>query len=276
MHFQIILNIWVVYNDGNEDLLAKQLVDPVNAENNEQPLYVIKYDDKYGNKMYFNPKNLEEGEENYTINEIVSINETRSTNMNLSQFQLTEKGTNFVEIDNVDSIEPKILISLLIRLLTDGKSVVYNPTQKVNYQSRFYQKLMENKDTLYRSCEMTFVPIIQSVRRSNYFKPLIDINQVILFRPATMVIHYLKMFLSLNELSEYIGNGSYEFMSRTRVGLIFNNSGKTVAIVPEAAVTGGGGDNEAIDTFITDYELGLASMYGAGRKHKYTIETYQQ
>lgn len=210
-------------NDGNPDLIALGYVDPANPENNEQALYVIPYDNKYGNKMYFKSYELESGDENYTITQIAEINDRESKKLNLSNFALTERENNCVEFNNAENIPSKILIRLLIRLLDDGKTVIYNPSHLPSYMPELYQQLMTQKDNLFRSLDFVFTPDYNNKRsdpiRSDLLKPNIMLNQAMLFRPCTMLINYLKMFLSLNDLSGYISYSSYEFMSRTRVGL---------------------------------------------------------
>ena len=61
----------------------------------------------------------------------------------------------------------------------------------------------------------------------NYFyKAEVSLNQPILFRPSEFLKKFLYMFLSLEDLSAYLANGSYEFMSNTRVGYIIDKKGK--------------------------------------------------
>ena len=61
----------------------------------------------------------------------------------------------------------------------------------------------------------------------NYFyKAEISLNQPILFRPSDFLIKFLHMFLSLEDFSAYLANGSYEFMSNTRVNYIIDKKGK--------------------------------------------------
>ena len=262
-------------NDGNKDLLDLGYVTPDNPANNEQPMYVIRYNDKYGSKLHFKPDDLAPGEENYNANQIAEINENRAKNMNLTGFSIIDKGNNCVELNKIEDIPDKILISLLIRLLNDGKTIIYNPTQKPNYNPLLYQKIIDNKDTLFKSLEFVFTPTIDSFKRSNYFKPFIDSNQPMLLRPCFMLINYLKMFLSFNEMSSYIHNGSYEFISRTRIGYSFNRGAKRPELPQgEQAITGGGTDD--VNQFMDDYDSGLNDMYGAGKKSSKTRKLYRR
>ena len=72
--------------------------------------------------------------------------------------------------------------------------------------------------------------------------------------------------MSLNDLSEYINYGSYELMSRIRVGYLFPSKnrqpGVGVGTVVGAVVGGGGEVGDGIDNYINDYENGLDEMYG--------------
>ena len=70
------------------------------------------------------------------------------------------------------------------------------------------------------SLEFIFTPEFNNDSESiNFFyKPLIQTNQPILFKPTPILIKFLTMFLSLDDLSKYLNYGSYEFMSRVRIG----------------------------------------------------------
>ena len=76
---------------------------------------------------------------------------------------------------------------------------------------------------------------------SNYFfKPRMETNQAMMFRPSEILIKFLMMFLSLDDMSSYLNNGSYEMMSRVRVGYLINKQ-KRVAVLAGAEIKGGGG-----------------------------------
>ena len=266
-------------NDGNPDLIKMGYVDIHNPANNEQPLYIIKYDNKYGEKLYFKPNDLDEGEENYTINQIASINERRAENINISDFNLIDKDEHCVELNNINTIEPKILVSLLIRLLSNGKSVIYNPSDSPTYNIALYQQLINNKDNLYKSLEFVFTPINNKPTnlRSDLLKPELNLEQPMLFRPCRMLINYLKMFLSLKDMSNYISYSSYELISRTRIGLNIVKS----SFVPQNII--GGGEESDIEQMQQAYLEGLNEMYPStgGKRmrnirkmYKYTRKRY--
>jgi hypothetical protein len=267
-------------DDGNEDLIKKGYVDPEDPFNNEQPLYIVKYDDKFGNKPHLSG---EEDEENpgkkLSVNDVVNINLKGADSMNIDGLSLENVGENMVEIKNTDnSINDAKMIRLIIKLLQQNKSVIYNPVGKEGYDEKYYQTLMSKID-VYRSLEFVFVPKIDSFVFSNFFKPKIQTHLPMLFCPGNdILLKFLSMFLSLDELSAYLNYGPYEFMSRIRVGYLFAK--KQVANV--SAVAAGGGidagdaaganDYDVLNKYIDEYESGLETMYAVnksgGKKHK--------
>jgi hypothetical protein len=102
------------------------------------------------------------------------------------------------------------------------------------------------------------------------------------FSPGNeILIKFLSMFLSLDDLSSYINYGSYEFMSRTRVGYLFLKKNKTP--LAEGVSVGGDvteGEDGELDNFINNYEEGLQEMYengngmsgGIKKSHKRTFK----
>jgi hypothetical protein len=201
-------------DDGNEVLVKKGFVHPGNPEDNEMPLYVIRYDDKFGKK-----KNSEDPE--YTNTQIAEINIQTAERMNIDSLNL-KTVDNYVEIQNADNlIDNAKMIRLIIRLLTDGKNVLYNPIKNEGYDA-VYADIIKNK-YVNSSIELAFIPIFNKnvLNYNEFYKPLINISQPILFKPTDILIKFLSMFLSLNQLSEYLNNGSYEFISRIRVGYVF-------------------------------------------------------
>jgi hypothetical protein len=257
-------------NDGNEDLIQKGYVDPINPLNNEQPIYVINYDDKYGNKKYVS-------EDELTVNQVVELNMKRSEQMNIDGLNLITLEDNTIEIQNNDnSIDNAKIIALIIKLLKSGKYVIYNPITKPNYDNKYYE-VLKSKISMYKSLDFVFVPEIKSFIFSNFFKPTIKTNMPMFFSPGNdILIQFLSMFLSLDELSDYINNGSYEFMSRIRVGYLLSKK-----VNPPAS--GGGSDNTnndattKINQYIEEYESGLEEMYmSGGRKNIKKHKTYKK
>jgi hypothetical protein len=210
-------------DDGNEILYKKGLVDKEHQENNESPLYVIKYDDKFGNKQ------KDYDGEKLSPNEVSEINLKRANNMNLESLKTQNilkysPDEKFVEIEDINSkLEEKELISLIIRLLNDGKEVLFNPSNKSGYNKELYNFLIEEKDKRFKSLEFLYVTKKndQNFYFSDFFKSGIQTNNVILFKPSNKIlIDLLSMFFSLDELSNLLEYGCYEFISRIRIGYL--------------------------------------------------------
>jgi hypothetical protein len=250
-------------DDGNQILYEKHFVDKGHPENNENPLYVIDYDNKYGNKK------TDYDDEMLSHNDISEINMTRSKNMVLDNLQLITIDENTIEIQNKDkSIKRNEIQSLIIRLLQDGKTVIYNPVSEDGYDAKYYDFLIANKNTLYKSLEFVFVPEIKgsgSQSFQDFFKPSIQPNQAMLFRPEKILIDLLLMVINLNLLSEYVNAGTYEFISRLRVGYIVIKKPRTSALTDTTTSQLGGEGDDLETKFIDNYMEGLEIMYGTAQ-----------
>jgi hypothetical protein len=248
------------FDDGNEELYKKKFVVVDEPELNVQPLYIIKYEDKFGNK-----KKTYSEEERYSPNEIVEINEKRARNMNTETFGLLTLDNKTIEIQNKwgelnhanGKLNESKVIGLFLRLLKDDKEVIYNPVNEEGYDASIYEKLMEKKETLYKNLDFVFVPVLDSFKFSNFFKPGIKLNQAILLRPHnTILIKLLSMFISLDDLSNYLKYGTYEFISRIRIGYLL----KLKISEKNTSVLTGGQSVEQPNT-PEEYETALNLMY---------------
>lgn len=246
-------------DDGNEELITKGYVDPENPFNNEPPFYVIRYDDRFGNNLHSSGERDDTNTRRLTINEIADINMTAAINMNIDDLTIEQIQPNLYEIKNIDnSINDAKMIRLIIRLLLDNKRVIYNPITIPGYESRYYTKILDKID-IYNSLEFVFVPNIDSFVFSNFFKPRIELNQPMLFCPGNdILIKFLSMFLSFEDLSYYLHNGSYEFMSRIRVGYLFAKKERPLIANPQNMIGGN------IDKYIDEYEKALEEIYSLG------------
>lgn len=239
-YFDFMDNVYYI-DDGNEALITKNLVNKEDPTLNEQPLYITKYKDKFSNIRYPHDKSL-------TYNQVAEINMKRTSQMNISDLQLVVR-ENTVEINNFSKLMKEEdptkynnskIISLIIKLLKENKTVIYNPVSMPDYNPEYYNLLLEKVKTKYKSMELIFVPDFSKAfsTSSNYFyKPLIQTNQPILFTPNEILIKFLMMFLSLDDFSQYLYNGSYEFMSRVRVGYIFKQKIKMGPAISSTAQT---------------------------------------
>ena len=251
-------------NDGNEILLKKGFVNLENPDENEQPLYITSYDNKYGNIKYPHDNSL-------TYNDVAAINTKRSEGMNIKGLALQDKGNNTIEINNFSVLMKEEnntqynhskIISLIIKLLKSGKEVIYNPVSMDGYDKGLYDKLIKDKNSKFESMEFIFAPDFTNAntQTSNYFyRPLIKTNQAMFFKPSDILIKFLTMFLSLDDLSMYINYGSYEFMSRVRVGYVIKDKTKKSALT--------GGNNSAYNA-IELYNQGIEMLYKGGKKGK--------
>jgi hypothetical protein len=107
-------------------------------------------------------------------------------------------------------LQNRLILSLIIKLLTQGKKVVFEPTYYgSDYNSMFFGRLLTLMKGNYKDCEFIYTPIFNNpsynYSSAGFFKTEINLT-------------YPMMFAPIEDLSIYIGNGSYEFMSRVRVG----------------------------------------------------------
>jgi hypothetical protein len=261
-------------NDGNDILVRKGLVSLTNPADNEQPLYITTYDNKFGNFKYAQDPDL-------TYNEVADINMQRASKMSLDGLGLVPMvdNPNIIEINDLSKFmkedaptkyDNAKIISLIIRLLNDGKQVIYNPRAITGYNKLYYDLLLKDSAEKLQSMEFIFVPRFTdgATASSNYFfKPRIETNQAMMFRPSEILIKFLMMFLSLDDMSSYLNNGSYELMSRIRVGYLINKQKK--AVPSGASIKIGGGGSGDINADIDLYNEGVDILYkGGGRRYR--------
>ena len=213
----------VYINDGSEYLINSGFVNPNDSDLNESPLYIIPYNQQLGNK-----KSLEE---DLTYNEISKINIKRAYSIKPHDIPIVKYLKNKVVVINDNDeylIKDNEIISLILNLITYGNTVIYNPIKDEDYDKRYYNKLMDNLDRLYKDTELGFVPIIKESNFSNFFKPEINTSQVMLFRGNNRILSlFLSRFLSLSAFSNAIKNGAYQLISRVSIAYI-NKSKKYV------------------------------------------------
>jgi hypothetical protein len=172
----------------------------------------------------------------------------------------------FMKEDDPTKYNHAKIISLIIKLLIEGKQVIYNPRSMPGYNKMYYDLLLQDSAEKLQSMELIFVPRFTdgATASSNYFfKPRIETNQAMMFRPSEILIKFLMMFLSLDDMSSYLNNGSYEMMSRVRVGYLINKQKRAAAVGAE--IKGGGGDT---NTDIDLYNEGIDMLYKGGRRRR--------
>ena len=60
------------------------------------------------------------------------------------------------------------MIALIIKLLQEGKHVIYNPVNKEGYNSRYYD-LLKSKIDVYKSLDFVFAPDMSDFVHLNNF-----------------------------------------------------------------------------------------------------------
>jgi hypothetical protein len=221
-------------DDGNEILYAKGFVEQGRStSDNEQPLYIYPFEKKFGKK-----------------NELSQIIIKRATNMNSNGLYNFNESTNIAEIHNVKFMKEdqpqkqdtvKIL-SLMYKLLSEGKDVLYKPPTT---NPDIYQNFISNLDNKYKNIEFAFVPIFNGKSYNDIFRPLIDTNNCIyISHKSTFMQNFITIFESIDDLSGFINNGFYQLMSSVRIAyLIQKKTGsnattaapETLAAAPAAA-----------------------------------------
>lgn len=264
-------------DDGNEDLYKKGFVNPQHPDENESPLYIVAYDKKLGTI-----KSSED--ETLTYNDVSTLNMKRANKMRIEGMPiLHEMGEGVIEIrpdQGLYKISQAELISLILKLLIDERTIIYNPINTPGYDVRYYNKLKGNMTGLYGDIELAFVPIIKNDNLADFFKPGINLTQPILFRPGNRImILFMSMFLSLDGFSDALYNGSYEFMSRVRVAYLKRERGgprlNQKSLIPALSTqTGGSNQNskttsKKLDKMLEDQEntlFELAEIIGGFRR----------
>lgn len=272
------MNSTPYFNDGNEYLIQKKFVNLANPELNEYPLYIMPYDKKLGDKPVYKNENGA-----YSYNDISKLNFKRAANMvkKISELPFIKQNGDVIEIVRNEkyNLKDSELISLILGL--ENKTVIYNPVNNEKYDVKYYNKLIKNIDGLYKDLEFVFVPEIKNNKFSDFFKPAIDLSQVMLFRGNNRIFkEFLSMFLSLDELSDKLNYGSYEFMSRVSVGYLkkdnvrvkpelknairsMQNNEKMGSIGSMGSMMGGKQIN-----FMNEYEYSLEQISHYGKKLK--------
>jgi hypothetical protein len=202
-------------DDGNKLLYEKGFVEPGrDVAFNEQPLYITDFDKKFGDRL--------------NRNELSAAIVSRSTTMAIEGLYEVDEENNLAVIVNgtftkgpeednkPDTIK---IIALIHRLLSEGKDVLYNPKKAENGGDAIYKEFIANRETKYKNTEFAFVPVFnESNKYNDIYRPKIDLTDCIYFSSKCEFIKkFMTMFESLEDMSNYINYGSYQFMSSVRV-----------------------------------------------------------
>jgi len=201
-------------DDGNTMLYAKKLVDKENPENNESPVYLVPYEQQYETK-----KTRDYGDgQLYSELDIVQANMSAVQQVDLNALEIRNIDDNSVELRNERGVAEKEIIRGILRLLQEGKNVYYNPVHMPNYNAEYYRKI---QSPIYSELEFAFSPNIVDYYFHSMFRPQINLHLPMFFKAGCKpLIQLLSMFMSFEELSNYLYNGTYEFLSRLRIGYV--------------------------------------------------------
>jgi len=221
-YYEFMSNLQYI-NDGNPLLIKQGFVDPDHPENNEQPMYITPFDEKFGNKSSskFGNKN-ENAEQNHAI--VKAIHESNP----LFTPTIYKHGTeSCYEIGPSMKLVKRNVIPMILYMLERGTTVLYKPNGGVPSDI----ELLLSKP--YRNLEMVFFPNMNEMEDN--LKPSIFLDRPILFRALNeegkrMLINVLSMFRTLEELSMYLTYGSYQIVSRIRMGYVFRKKLRSTII----------------------------------------------
>lgn len=189
------------FYDGNDELVQKKFVHPGGLhEDNEQPLYIFNYNKKYGKHNDIHEENIKKME-----------------NINIEPFNRNEYC--IVEIRNIDFEEE--LIPTVLKCMSLNLKCIYLSD---NHNPSYYENFKQNYGT-YKNLDFAYVTLADKTpdfKYNNFYKMGIDTKQPIFFNGSadSTLFKYISMFRNMDDFCEYLMNGSYFFMSRTRVGYL--------------------------------------------------------
>jgi hypothetical protein len=204
-------------DDGNKILNEKGFIEPGrDIAFNEQPLYITDYEKKFGDRL--------------NRNELSEAIIGRSTTMATEGLYEVDEENNlavivngtFTKEEDESKQDTTKIIALIHRLLSEGKDVLYNPKPGENGGDAIYKEFIANRETKYKNTEFAFVPIFnESNKYNDIYKPKIDLTDCMYFSSKCEFIKkFMTMFESLEDMSNYINYGCYQFMSSVRVSYL--------------------------------------------------------
>ena len=270
-YFDYMSNVYYI-DDENEQLVTRKLINQDDPDLNEQPLYIFPYENSYATRNAIAEKNKT------ILNGVEELNNTAvdSGSFVEKKFNLQtdetighhiekytrESGGNesidinifkIVKLGPVDEAPlvagqgPKVLgeeyeIPIIISLLSKGFSVIYSHNTTLN-EDDVNKALRKYTNT---GLELIFFPKMSEMEHN--LKPIIDLTKPIIFRTfegpsRNMMIKILSMFSSLEDFSEYLSRGSYQIMSRIRIGYVFSSKSQAPCLTgsKDTSESGAGG-----------------------------------
>lgn len=250
-HYLTYLKSAYYFADGNEWLMQKKLV---NAEegathfDNEQPVYVFKYQDAFGKNKGTSAKNVD-----------------LSKKVRLEEYARVSE-TDLVDFKNMPADE--IIPSVLRAIETGVPCLVYTDKNagKVDLFKADYK--------IYKNLDIVYEPVYDEVKTTtggynNLYKGGINPEGLIFInvqseRENSVLYKYISMFETVDDLSYYMKYGSYYFISRIRAAYL--------KVAPPSKLVRGGDsygvsydvvdDAETFETAMNEYFSGLELMYG--------------
>ena len=222
-------------NDGSTELIKRGFIDPQNPENNEYPLYVTPHDKGYGNRKNATAhRNLttvtEELDDNYWLRKGTEILNNR---VGGDVIVLCEKSV-------TDKLGSEYIIPMVMSLLERNERVIVLP--RVCVAGTCYMDILTRSEAM-PHLDMMFFPDMSSQQKNpmtHMLKPKIDLTQPIYFHKMgkdSLIVQVLSMFGSLDELSDELHEGSYQILSRVRIGYAMKRP-SAVDSVSMCAMTG--------------------------------------
>jgi hypothetical protein len=167
-------------------------------------------------------------------------------------------GYTVIREEDVMALGEEYAIPLILALLLRGNSVLYRPT--ATDPDHEYDIMIRDSTRL----ELVFYP--ETNMTHSFFKPAIQLNKPILFRITekvsdireSMLYKSLIMFESLQDLSDTLHYGSFQIVSRVRIGYMYTAK-KSMFLI------GGSPQNHTVSNSSTDqrsYEEGVKWLYG--------------
>jgi len=202
-------------DDGNRILYAKGFVEQGRiTSDNEQPMYIYPFEKKYGDKKNELSQSIIQRANNMNSNGLYKFNETK----NLAEIE----NVNFTKEEDSQKQDTVKLLTLMYKLLNEGKDVLYKPNSTNN---DIYQNFISNLDIKYKNTEFAFVPIFNGTRFNDIFRPLIDTNNCIyISHKSNFMKNFITIFESIDDISGFINNGFYQLLSSVRIAYLLKKN----------------------------------------------------
>ena len=157
-------------------------------------------------------------------------------------------------------------------MLSEGKDVLYNPKPVENGGDAVYKEFIANREKKYKNTEFAFVPVFnQSTKYNDIYRPKIDLTDCMYFNSKCEFIrNFMTMFESLEDMSNYINNGSYQLMSSVRVSYLVIKKQKAVQAAESMvqSMVGGSGFIDFEEEYLKATNMDDTSIQDAGKKYK--------